>query len=58
MRVGWVGTGVMGSAMCGHVLAAGHSVAVFNRTGTGEGRFCAEHGQDLVDQLNAAPEVT
>jgi 3-hydroxyisobutyrate dehydrogenase len=32
MRIGWVGTGVMGSAMCAHVLAAGHSVAVFNRT--------------------------
>ena len=32
MRVGWVGTGVMGSAMCEHVIAAGHSVAVFNRT--------------------------
>ncbi len=32
MRVGWVGTGVMGSAMCGHLIAAGHSVTVFNRT--------------------------
>ncbi len=34
MRVGWVGTGVMGSAMCGHVLSGGHSVSVFNRTRT------------------------
>jgi 3-hydroxyisobutyrate dehydrogenase len=32
LRVGWVGTGVMGAAMCEHVMAAGHSVAVFNRT--------------------------
>jgi 3-hydroxyisobutyrate dehydrogenase len=31
-RVGWIGTGVMGSSMCGHLLAAGFSVAVFNRT--------------------------
>ena len=31
-RVGWIGTGVMGSAMCGHVLAAGYRVTTFNRT--------------------------
>ena len=30
--VGWVGTGVMGAAMCGHLLAAGHPVRVFTRT--------------------------
>jgi 3-hydroxyisobutyrate dehydrogenase len=32
MRVGWIGTGVMGSSMCGHLLAAGNDVRVFNRT--------------------------
>jgi 3-hydroxyisobutyrate dehydrogenase len=31
-RVGWIGTGVMGTSMCGHVLAAGYVVRVFNRT--------------------------
>jgi 3-hydroxyisobutyrate dehydrogenase len=31
-RIGWIGTGVMGSSMCGHVLAAGYGVTVFNRT--------------------------
>ena len=31
-RVGWIGTGVMGPSMCGHVLAAGYAVSVFNRT--------------------------
>jgi 3-hydroxyisobutyrate dehydrogenase len=30
--IGWVGTGVMGAAMCGHLLAAGHPVRVFTRT--------------------------
>jgi 3-hydroxyisobutyrate dehydrogenase len=30
--IGWVGTGVMGSSMCGHLLAAGHPVKVFTRT--------------------------
>jgi len=31
-KVGWIGTGVMGSSMCGHVLAAGFPVTTFNRT--------------------------
>jgi 3-hydroxyisobutyrate dehydrogenase len=31
-RVGWIGTGVMGLSMCGHVLDAGYSVTVHNRT--------------------------
>ena len=31
-RVGWIGTGVMGSSMCGHLLAAGYPVRVFNRS--------------------------
>lgn len=31
-RVGWIGTGVMGAAMCGHVLDAGYAVTVSTRT--------------------------
>ena len=31
-RIGWVGIGVMGRSMCGHLLAAGHDVRVFTRT--------------------------
>ena len=31
-RVGWIGTGVMGAPMCGHLLASGYPVTVFNRT--------------------------
>ncbi len=31
-RVGWVGTGVMGVSMCGHVMARGYRTTVFNRT--------------------------
>ena len=33
-RVAWVGTGVMGSSMAGHLLAAGHPVRVHTRTRT------------------------
>jgi 3-hydroxyisobutyrate dehydrogenase len=32
MRIGWIGTGVMGSSMCGHLLEAGHEATIFNRT--------------------------
>src|SRR5579872_4992841 len=31
-RLGWIGTGVMGSSMCGHLLAKGVSVTVYNRS--------------------------
>jgi 3-hydroxyisobutyrate dehydrogenase len=31
-RIGWIGTGVMGRSMCGHLIAAGYSATVFNRT--------------------------
>jgi 3-hydroxyisobutyrate dehydrogenase len=31
-RIGWIGTGVMGSAMCGHLLDAGFTTSVFTRT--------------------------
>jgi 3-hydroxyisobutyrate dehydrogenase len=31
-RVGWIGTGVMGGSMCGHVLAKGYPVLVYSRT--------------------------
>ena len=30
--MGWIGTGVMGASMCGHLLAAGHDVVVTSRT--------------------------
>jgi 3-hydroxyisobutyrate dehydrogenase len=31
-RLGWIGTGVMGLSMCGHLLDKGYAVAVHNRT--------------------------
>jgi len=31
-RLGWIGTGVMGASMCGHLLEAGFNCTVFNRT--------------------------
>jgi 3-hydroxyisobutyrate dehydrogenase len=31
-RVGWIGTGVMGASMCGHLLAKGFAVTLHTRT--------------------------
>jgi 3-hydroxyisobutyrate dehydrogenase-like beta-hydroxyacid dehydrogenase len=31
-QIAWIGTGVMGSSMAGHLLRAGHTVKVYNRT--------------------------
>jgi 3-hydroxyisobutyrate dehydrogenase len=32
LRIGWIGTGIMGSSMAGHLLRAGHAVRVHSRT--------------------------
>ena len=32
ISIGWIGTGIMGAPMCGHLLRAGYRVFVFNRT--------------------------
>ena len=31
-RIGWIGTGMMGSSMCGHLLTTGYHVTVHSRT--------------------------
>ncbi|MFO0911242.1 MAG: NAD(P)-dependent oxidoreductase [Isosphaeraceae bacterium] len=41
-RIGWIGTGVMGQSMCGHLLSAGYQATVYNRT--------ASRAQSLVDR--------
>ena len=31
-RVGWIGTGVIGSSMVGHLITAGYSTTLFTRS--------------------------
>lgn len=31
-RIGWIGTGVMGRSMVGHLMAAGYETSIFNRS--------------------------
>jgi 3-hydroxyisobutyrate dehydrogenase len=32
MKIGWIGTGVMGASMAGHLQRAGHDISVFTRS--------------------------
>ncbi len=41
-KVAFLGLGVMGYPMAGHLVAAGHQVSVYNRTATKSVAFCAE----------------
>ena len=44
MKIGFVGLGVMGFPMAGHLAKAGHDLQVFNRSPGKAVRFVAEHG--------------
>ena len=43
MRTSFLGLGVMGYPMAGHLLAAGHDVVVWNRTTAKADSWAAEH---------------
>jgi 3-hydroxyisobutyrate dehydrogenase-like beta-hydroxyacid dehydrogenase len=43
-RVAFVGLGVMGFPMAGHLAAKGHEVTVYNRTPAKAQAWCAKHG--------------
>jgi 3-hydroxyisobutyrate dehydrogenase-like beta-hydroxyacid dehydrogenase len=44
MRIAFIGLGVMGFPMAGHLARAGHDVTVYNRTATKARQWCEEHG--------------
>jgi 3-hydroxyisobutyrate dehydrogenase len=48
MRLGWIGAGRMGFALASRLLAAGHDVAVWNRT-RAKAEPLAEQGATIVD---------
>ncbi len=43
-KLAFLGLGVMGYPMAGHLQAAGHDVTVYNRTGAKAEKWVAEHG--------------
>ena len=52
----FVGLGVMGYPMAGHLVAGGHDVTVFNRTGAKAEAWVAEHGGAAAATPAAAAE--
>lgn len=53
-KVAWIGLGVMGYPMAGHLKASGHDVTVFNRTRAKAERWTAEHGGTIAATPAAA----
>ena len=51
-KLAFLGLGVMGYPMAGHLKSAGHDVTVFNRTAVKAEKWVAEHG----GQLGATPK--
>jgi 3-hydroxyisobutyrate dehydrogenase len=47
-RIGWIGTGVMGHSMAGHLIDAGYSMTVMNRT-PAKAKAIVDAGATLVD---------
>ncbi|XP_010433135.1 PREDICTED: probable 3-hydroxyisobutyrate dehydrogenase-like 1, mitochondrial [Camelina sativa] len=51
-KIGWIGTGVMGRSMCGHLIKAGYTVTVFNRT-ISKAQTLLDMGAKLADSPNS-----
>lgn len=61
VKIAWIGLGVMGYPMAGHLLQAGHDVTVFNRTSTKAESWCRTYGGEFAsspkDAANGAEVV-
>ncbi|HEV3023901.1 MAG TPA: NAD(P)-dependent oxidoreductase, partial [Pirellulales bacterium] len=59
-RLGWIGTGVMGSSMCWHLLAKGFAVTIYNRTRSRAEGLLAQGARwaDSPRAVAAASDVT
>ncbi len=55
-RLGWIGAGVMGASMCGHLLQAGFAATVFTRTKSKAGKLL-ESGAVWAESPKAVAEA-
>ncbi|GMG83591.1 NAD(P)-dependent oxidoreductase [Paralimibaculum aggregatum] len=55
-KVSFLGLGVMGYPMAGHLAAAGHDVTVYNRTAAKAEKWAAQHGGKAAPTPKAAAE--
>jgi 3-hydroxyisobutyrate dehydrogenase len=56
-RIGWIGTGVMGSSMCGHLMEAGYTCTVYNRS-VGKAQGLVERGARLATTPREVAEAS
>lgn len=56
-RIGWIGLGKMGEPMARHLLAAGHGLAVHNRTASKAARLAADGARVASTAADAAEAV-
>lgn len=54
MKIAWIGIGVMGESMAGHLLDAGHELFVYNRT-VSKTDGLVKHGATLLKEVKDAP---
>ena len=57
MRVGFIGLGVMGQSMAGHILEAGHELFVYNRTKS-KAKNLVDKGATWLDTPKEVAEAT
>ena len=55
MKIAWIGTGVMGESMAGHLMDAGHELFVYNRTKSKTDNLVSR-GATLLNEVKDAPE--
>lgn len=49
MKLAFIGLGVMGGPMAGHLVTAGHTVRAWNRTRVKADAWCGQHGGSLAE---------
>ena len=54
MKIAWIGTGVMGESMAGHLMDAGHELFVYNRTKSKTDNLVSR-GATLLEEIKDAP---
>lgn len=54
-RIGWIGTGVMGASMCGHLMEAGYATTVYSRT-MSKAELLIQNGATWADSPKAVAE--
>jgi len=54
-KVAFIGLGVMGFPMAGHLVSAGHSVTVYNRTAAVADKWIEQYSTEAGPELFAAP---